>query len=96
MYELENEAGEQLRDRTECPEGWQAEHESGVSWQPGPAMPWGARQGRALTCSDLGWPHFQCWGQHKIRKIISFRQSSKEAMRIVKGLEEKPYGEQLR
>lgn len=91
-----NEAGEQLWEGTGGPDGWQAECESVVSWQPGGP----ARQGRGLSCSALTWASLTSsaggrLGHHKIRKTLSFRQSSKEAMRPVKGLEGKPYGEEL-
>lgn len=65
--------------------------------QPCPREPLKAGDRPALLWP--GAPHPSAGGRlghHETRKTLSFRQSSKEAMRIVKGLEGKPYGELLR
>lgn len=88
------EAGEQHHGKgAGAPGPWPIGSESALPWQPGGStMSWGAPgpAGPGLLCSGLTSSPWGSSGHHNIKKT-PIREDPKEAMRMGKDLEGKPY-----
>lgn len=81
------------------------EHEPAVAWQPGgTSLSWGhqgqhhsqAREGIVPLCSELGWPHLECWGQFWVPQYKKDIDMLERVQRMVKAPEGKLCEEWLR